>query len=178
MKHIFLTGEIQIGKSTVIQKTLALLDVDYGGFQTYFSLDRGAADRRLYISRAGQALRFDEHSVIAQFHRHGQLPQVFAERFDTLGTRYILDAARSARLIVMDELGDLEREALGFQIAVLKVLEGDLSILGVIRKQALGWVDQVRRHPDVILITVDRDNRDALPEQLAQTLRSALPSPR
>jgi nucleoside-triphosphatase len=40
MKHIFLTGEIQIGKSTVIKKTLTLLKLEYGGFCTYFGSDR------------------------------------------------------------------------------------------------------------------------------------------
>ena len=34
--HVFLTGEIQVGKSTALDKTLSLLKLPYGGFRTYF----------------------------------------------------------------------------------------------------------------------------------------------
>lgn len=178
MKHIFLTGEIQIGKSTVIQKTLAHLNVNYGGFHTYFSQDRAAADRRLYIHRAGENPLYDEEHRIAQFRPGKCPPRVFPERFNTLGTQYVLDAADGGGLIVMDELGELERDAGRFQAAVLAALEGGIPVLGVIKLSAGGWVDRLREHPSVDLVTVNVENRDALPERLAHALQAGFPSPR
>ncbi len=160
MKHFFLTGEIQIGKSTVIRKTLADLNVNYGGFRTCFSHDRLAADRGLYISRAETEPLYDEAHRVARFCPGEQAPQVFTECFDTLGAEYILHAANGAPLLVMDELGDMERDAGRFQAAVLAALEGKTPILGVIKLSAVGWVNQIREHPNVELLTVNADNRD------------------
>lgn len=178
MKHIFLTGEIQVGKSTVIQKTLDALDVDWGGFRTYFSQDRTAADRRLYIRQAGQESCFDEDRVVARFHGGKRPPEVYPERFDALGTQYIKDAASGAEVIVMDELGDLERNALRFQDAVFGALEGENPVLGVIKLLSGGWVDRLRAHPNVALITVNTQNRDELPVRLARELRGSCPNMR
>ena len=51
--HIFLTGTVQIGKTTVIDKTLALLGVTAGGFRSYFGADRHCPSHHyLYMSSA------------------------------------------------------------------------------------------------------------------------------
>lgn len=173
MKHIFLTGKIQVGKSTAIQKTLTLLGAKYGGFQTYFCQDRTSPVRRLYLREAGRPPCFDEACAVAQFVRQGEEPYVFTERFDALGAQYVLKS-QAAQLTVMDELGDLERGAYRFQEAVLSTLAGAHPVLGVIKQTAGGWVEQVRRHPNVALYTVDEENRDALPEQLARELRAGV----
>ena len=34
--HLFLTGKVQIGKTTVVDKAIARLGVTPGGFRTYF----------------------------------------------------------------------------------------------------------------------------------------------
>ena len=34
--HLFLTGSVQIGKTTALNKTLELLKVTPGGFRSYF----------------------------------------------------------------------------------------------------------------------------------------------
>ena len=69
--HIFLTGQIQIGKSTVIQKTIKLLDINCGGFRTYFGEDRNLKNRALYINSANEEKAVDEKNVIVQF-KEGQ----------------------------------------------------------------------------------------------------------
>ncbi len=169
MKHIFLTGQIQIGKSTAIQKTMQLLNLQYGGFRTYFSDDRGDPNQSLYIGDAAQPYMFDEEHVVARI-SSASPPQILSERFDTLGVRYIEEAMQNAPLIIMDECGSLENQALQFQRAVLGAIDGNTPSLGVLKHSATGWVDKIRRHPDVVIITVDEHNRNALPRFLAQVL--------
>jgi nucleoside-triphosphatase len=162
--HIFLTGEIQIGKSTVVEKTLALLKRPYGGFRTYFGPDRYAPDHCLYMGGAALPKAFGEENVVVRFQEG--VPEAYAERFDTLGARYISEAQAHAKLLVMDECGRLERQAKLFQRRVLDALDGDIPILGVVKLAADGWVDNIRTHPRIKLITVDAQNRDRLPEEL------------
>jgi hypothetical protein len=138
MKHIFPTGQIKIGKSTVICKALSRLNVPYGGFCTYFGQDRARPDRFLSIGDAVAEPSFDESHIIAQFQR-GAPPTPHTDCFNTLGTGYIRHARQTARLIVMED-----------------------------------WVDEVRYHPNVELITVNISNRDTLPEIIAGRFEAVL----
>jgi nucleoside-triphosphatase len=162
MKHIFLTGEIQVGKSTVIQKTLSMMTIKYGGFRTFFGDDRSSPERCLYIGKAGNPFSFDDAHAVARFSGNSP-PKVFPERFDDFGEAYIREAAGRSGLIIMDECGNLENHALRFQRAVLDALDDSMPILGVVKLSASGWVDKIRNHPQVELITVDKQNRDNLP---------------
>lgn len=173
MKHIFLTGQIQIGKSTVLNKTLSALGVPYDGFRTYFGIDRRSPNRCLYLSSAHDAACYDEDHVIVRF-QNGCPAEIHTDIFDHEGADYIIHAKEHAALIVMDECGSLERNALHFQQTILNALLCDTPILGVIKLDAVGWVDQLRYHPNVELITVDKSNRDDLPPYLAEKLRTSL----
>ena len=44
----------------------------------------------------------------------------------------------------------------------------DVPVLGAIRQDALGWLEDIRNHPKVQLITVTEQNRNDLPLQLAE----------
>lgn len=170
--HIFLTGEIQIGKSTAAARTLALLGVQPAGFCTYFGEDRKAPEHSLYIRNAWEAPTFTPEHIIADFHARGR-PDFYRERFETLAFESLAHVGK-APLIVMDECGWLEREALGFQSRVQELLVGETPILGVVRQGGEGWLDTIRRHPNVRLIPVTGENRDALPAQLAALLQPQL----
>jgi nucleoside-triphosphatase len=170
--HIFLTGQIQAGKSTVMIKTLSLLNVDVGGFSTYFGADRKRAERCLYIRDASRPMIFDERYAVARFSQ-GYPPEVNTDAFDTLGTEF-LRSARSKRVILMDECGSLEQKARIFQREVLQTLDGVVPVLGVVKQSSRGWTDQIRHHPNVRLITVDAGNRDVLPGILAEMIKAVL----
>lgn len=163
--HVFLTGPLQLGKSTAIRRALALLDSPVGGFQTYFAQPRGDVERVLYLRDINDTPVPDEACAVVRFGQAG--PSVDTARFDALGTAFLQHARETAALIVMDECGRLERHALAFQQAVLATLEGDVPVLGVVRHDAQGWVEAIRRHPRVRLVAITMENRDALPARLA-----------
>ncbi|EHQ90564.1 nucleoside-triphosphatase [Desulfosporosinus youngiae] len=169
--HIFLTGEIQIGKSTVINKTLDLLKITPQGFRTYFGPDRANSDRLLYLNSAAQPQTFNEAKAVVRF-RAGRPPEVIIERFDRYGAQLIRGARADldSPLILMDECGSLESRALVFQQEILAALDGAKPILGVIKLASSGWTDQIREHAKVALLTVTRENRDRLPRLLADSL--------
>ena len=169
--HVFLTGEIQIGKSTVINKILELLKITPQGFRTYFGPERIREDRLLYLNSAELPQVFDEENAVVRF-RAGHPPEALTERFDGYGAR-LIRAARSnsdADLILMDECGSLESGARVFQREILAALDEVKPILGVIKLSSTGWTEQIRTHPKVALITVTQENRDLLPQVLADSL--------
>ena len=158
--HLFLTGEVQVGKSTLLRQLLARYFGAPGGFRTCWDSQqqRGA----LYLLPAAGGKR-GEASLVARRTEDGMT--VYARRFDALGPALLQP---EGDCIVMDELGFLEREALEFQAAVLRALDGALPVLGVIKPRPSPFLDAVRRHPRVRLVTVTPENRDALARTLCR----------
>lgn len=167
--NIFLTGEIQIGKSTIIHKTIELLNKNHGGFKTYFGPDRNLPNRLLYMNSIRETNVYSEEYSIVRFSEDSK-PQVIDNRFNTFGLELIKEAMENRELIIMDECGKLEKDSLEFQEQVLSALECDIPILGVIKLDASGWVDSIRNHPSVELITVTIENRNELPRIIAEKL--------
>ncbi len=167
--HIFLTGNVQAGKSTVLQRVLSSLDVPVGGFRTGFDEQRDQADRWLYMWDASEPPAKDEPHRIVRF--ADDKPDVLISRFDEIGSSSLRRARENgARLIVMDECGRLERHAETFKQEVLSTLDGDIPVLGVVRQGYSGWLDEIRNHPRVTLLTVTEENRDELPGQILSLL--------
>lgn len=171
--NIFLTGEIKIGKTTIIKMTIELLNKSYGGFKTYFGPDRDLPNRLLYMNSITEPKIYSEEYGVVRFSKDSK-PQVIDNRFDTFGVELIKQAVENKELIIMDECGRLERDSLVFQNQVLKALELDIPILGVIKLDSSGWVDQIRNHPLVELITVTEENRNELPKILQEKLTQEL----
>lgn len=157
--HFFLTGEIGIGKSTVVDRVLEQISTPVGGFRTGFGPDRGAARRSLYLWPAWEKACYDEAHAVACFHETGVIP--LPRRFSALGTAALSRA--DAALVIMDECGRLEEEALPFQRAILERLNRPIPVLGVVREGFPGWTKAIAHHPEVKLLTVTEENRDDLP---------------
>lgn len=163
--HFFLTGEVGIGKSTVLNKTLSKLQVGYGGFKTYFGADRASPDKKLYIGEAARPPECSELNTAAHF-SSGKPVKPVLDAFNVLGAGFIKRAREHAQVIVMDECGGIEKDAEAFKKEILDTLDGDKPVLGVLKLRAGGWTEKIKNHPKVNIITVNEANRDGLPELL------------
>ncbi len=88
-----------------------------------------------------------------------------------MGADLLRRARQEDRLILMDECGYLERGALLFQDEVIRCLDSDTPVLGVVRLREGGWTERIRNHPRVKLLTVTEENRDNLPALLFEHYR-------
>ena len=170
--HVFLTGDIQVGKSTLASKVLAAMgDVRLGGFRTITVDDRPDAFGSLYIvpAAAENPVCGDENRVGIR-RGHGKGTEGFPAVFDRAGTE-VLSGAEDCELILMDEIGKLESASPAFLGRIAALLRGEVPILGVLRKE--GETPQqmlVRAHPKVRLIEVTEENRNALADEIAALL--------
>ena len=162
--HIFLTGARGIGKSTVIGRVAALIGAPCGGFRTFFPAALPGTQRVLCLAPAAAAPVFSSESVVVYF--DGETPRPLPERFDVLGAR-CLSPRGDERLILMDECGRLESEALGFQAEIERCLNGAIPVLGVLQENAGGYTARIASRQDVRVLRVGLENRDALPERIA-----------
>ena len=169
MKHIFLTGEKQVGKSTLWRKVLERSAISPGGFQTleYLVNDRFRGYRLHCLGPVPEAFGNDVPiSVFLRRKCHLAVP----ESFDIFGTELLRLALGKGGYIMMDELGTFEQDSPTFRQAVLDCLDGNCHVLGVLQKADDSFLEEILHRPDVQVFTVTPENRDTLPEHLMEAL--------
>ena len=174
--HIFLTGDVQVGKSTIIKKTLAALKLrDIGGFRSVSVPDLPDGAMSVYLIPAG-----DEHPMMGDWNRVGIRKGCgrgigkFPEAFERAGVQALVDA-ENMPLILMDEVGRMESAAARFSERILALLDGSAPILGVVQKIAdTKLTNAIRQHPNVRVLTVTKENREKLAEEVLRLVSKEL----
>ena len=157
-EHLFFTGRKGVGKSTLVRTAIDGKRV--GGFFT--KRVEGLLERpSVHLLRAGAA---DVPSAENLLFCCGGAD---IQRFEQLGCGALADTA-GCDVLVMDELGPHEEQAAAFRQAVLRALDGDVPIIGVLQQAESAFLRQVAAHPNVRVITVTEENRDALHHWLIQ----------
>ena len=131
--HIFLTGTVQIGKTTVIDKTLVLLGVTAGGFRSYFGADRHCPSHHyLYMSSAAEPRAFTPEHAVVEFGEdaNGMMRHAVLPRFEELGLQYLAQASAYS-LIILDECGRLEQRFPAFVRRCWSCWRGRLPFRGL-----------------------------------------------
>ena len=166
--HLFLTGDVQVGKSTILSRVVAELGVPVSGFRTVAVAGEGGESDIFLIPAGGTREDCTPASHLA--HRvPGRMPEVHEEVFLSCGVPQLAEC--SGPLVVMDELGWMESSCFLFQEAVFSVLDGTVPVLGVVRDRRLPFLDAVRGHPEVEVLVVTRENREEMREVVLRRMR-------
>lgn len=165
--HVFLTGERQIGKSRALNRAAEMLGMPCRGFRTRFlTKERGSSS--LYMLPAEEEGPLDEDHLVARLEQ-GRLHGL-TERFDLLGSEILRKSRENPdALILMDECGHLEKSARVFQREILRCLDGDQPVLGILRKNQ-EWHAFIRQHPRVKVLEVNEDNRHMIAETVVSLI--------
>ena len=169
IRHIFLTGEKQVGKSTLWKKVLERAGIHPSGFQTLEYLVNGSfRGYRLHgLGRVPE--QFGNDVPISVFLRR-KLHLPVTDSFNIFGTALLRLALEDGGFVLMDELGIFERDAADFRQAVLDCLDGSCHVLGVLQKADDPFLEAILNRPDVRVFTVTKENRDELVEPLLEAL--------
>lgn len=174
--HIFLTGDVQVGKSTIIRKTLLALQLQaIGGFRSISVPDLPDGAMSVYLIPAG-----DEHPMMGDWNRVGIRKgcgrgiEKIPEAFERAGAQALVDA-ENMPLILMDEVGRMESAAARFSERILALLDGSAPILGVVQKIAdTKLTNAIRQHPNVRVLTVTKENREELAGEVLRLVSKEL----
>ena len=175
--RILLTGPPGCGKTTVILRTVGLLSLPAAGFYTV----------ELRGSEGGGRLGFD---VVALDGRRGPLARVGRPgpgvgkyavdlaSFEGVGVQALRARLREPHtLLVIDELGKMEFLSAAFVTLLKRVFQSPNPLLGTVLYGPHPVADRFRQAPGVELIQVTRQDRDALPVDLARRLSDAVLRP-
>ena len=157
-RHVFLTGEKQVGKTTIIRGFLSRSGLSADGFITFWE-SYGESGGGLYLAPFLTDSINEEKYLVAVKGEQKQGPsENMLNVFNTRG-REILDNSGRRDIIVMDELGFIESEAAAFRRSVMRHIAGGVPILGVIKPMHTEFLDEIRAHPEVEVRMVTAENR-------------------
>lgn len=166
--HILLTGEIQVGKTTVIKRFLDETGLTADGFRTYWKpSEDGGTD--LFIRPYGDPKA--DGLVFRCAHRLDCRRWVYADAFDMAADAFMHDCGKKD-IVIMDELGFMETEAHAFRRAIMERLNKDKPVLGVIKPRSTPFLDGIRALPNVETVLVTTENRDCIYSTLAERYRN------
>ena len=167
--HIFLTGEKQVGKSTLVSAVLSSVGMKFSGLRSISVFDE-KNDRNVYLVPANGG--DDEPTALAGVCSNRHITERYPEVFDDVGCR-LLDFDEDTRLVVIDEIGSMERDARRYSDRIMSLLDRtDIRILGVLQKKTDSNLAQaIRKHPNVRMIEVTEENRDDLVPVIIGLLR-------
>jgi nucleoside-triphosphatase len=171
VKNLFLTGEVGVGKSTIVRSLIYAhySEQNVGGFKTVPYMEDGEL-KGYSISEYTAGLDTLNSGYIVGVNIGGGHRKKCIGRpevFESIGVEILENCLeKHPEIIVMDELGFFESEAENFKRRVYDVLDGNTQVLGVLKKRKTQFLDSVKNRKDVLVLEVDKNNRDSLKEEI------------
>jgi len=176
VQRVFLTGEPGSGKTTVLTKAAEVLSSR--GLRVGGMISNEVREEGIRVGFSIEDVRTHQLGTLAdvtlsQGPRIGKYT-VNLNDLESVGAAGIRNAIESAEVILIDEIGPMELKSIAFVESVQAALTSGKHILGTIHRRAShNLILEVKSNPQVAILVVTRQNRDQLPVQIANRIRSA-----
>jgi len=171
MKPVYLlTGKPGTGKTSLIKQAVAELEGRAGGFYTEEIRSKGTRLGFKLVTMDGHEAIL-AHTDFSKRFRVGKYG-VDVESLERVGVSALRRSAEQCALVVIDEIGKMEMFSPGFREAVLELIDSGKRVLGTIMLQANPWADDIKRQPQVNLVTVTRDSYQQVRADVRDWLRA------
>ena len=169
MKRVcLLTGGPGVGKTTIIKRALAGCP-SAGGFYTEEIRSGGTRLGFRLVTLEGESAML-AHVDIESPYRVGRYG-VDLGGLERVGVAALRRDVRDCLVVVIDEIGKMELYSAAFRDAVIEALESGRCVVGTIMLAPHPWADAIKRRPEVEVVTVTRQSRQAVAERLAEWLK-------
>lgn len=172
IKNIFLTGEIHVGKSTIIVnflKNYITEPSEIAGFKTKAFYEEGYL-KGYYIESQISPMIYNISENIVGINsdfRSGKSCYGITEVFEKKGVEILQESMRILNsIILMDELGFFEKDALQFIKQVHRTLDSPHRVLGVLKDKKNDFLNSIAAREDVKVIRVTLSNRNDVVQEI------------
>jgi nucleoside-triphosphatase len=164
-RALLLTGQPGTGKTALIKEALARTKVKGGGFYTE-ELRTGGIRQGFRIVTLDGREAILAHVDISSPHQISKY-RVDTDSLNRVGVSALRQALKESDLVVIDEIGKMELLSPQFKEAVTQAINSGKKLLGTIMLNPHPIADEIKRHPEVEVLSVTRDNR---PEVMKKVL--------
>lgn len=163
--HTLIVGERGVGKSTLIRRVLAELECPVVGFETKKETSLATEEKGspVYIYDAGRPHTHTEENLLGWCKNKRFDSRV--EVFDRYAPK-LRAPIPAGSIVLLDELGFMESQAEEFCAAVMELLDGDVPVIAAVKYKDTPFLQAVRSHPKAKCFWIDKENRDALYEEV------------
>lgn len=161
---VLLTGLPGCGKTTVARKIAGILGSGAAGFFTEEVRDAMGTRTGFRVES------IDGRKGELSSRRPGPGPRVGPYVVDVRAFEAVALpslAGDSDKVFVIDEIGKMECYSEAFRARVREILDSSVCVLATIPLRGGGpFLQGIRNRPDVLIVTVTRENRDRLPAEI------------
>ena len=152
-KNILITGKRQIGKTTLIQNVLNMLNSSVAGYHTIPYEIEG-----VFQGYEIRNIETNDKRPISKKQEDGTF-QAIGDTFENFGVDCLHSAMNSfADIIVMDEIGRFERHSKNFITYIHNVFDSHKFVLAVLKKEPIEFIEEIKKRNDIFLIELDEVN--------------------
>lgn len=153
--NLFLTGEIRVGKSTIVNKIIDKLNCSIGGYITERQEENGI---RTFIIRS--LCNYEDTYTIAKINMETFEKEIFIDNFRYHIPLMLDNSLKNKDLIILDELGFMENDIKPFTTKIYEILDSEKPVFGVLKAYDCQFIDTIGGRDDVKIIEITKDNRD------------------
>lgn len=170
--NIFLTGKISVGKSTVLEKVLChhlFRELKIGGFRIRKLIENGTHTGYLLDVINGESVTFAHvhRQTDQKFNRYFVDPSVF----EIWGVFALQSALENADVIVLDEIGIIEKDCDTFKRSVFECLDSEKIVFGIYQQRADWFAKSLNERNDSVVFKVTLHNRNYIYKKIIEQLK-------
>lgn len=157
-----------MGKSTLVKSIIARYPDEVGGFTTQEVLEDGERRGFKVITVDGKSAILADVDIVSNVRvsRYG----VDVSVIEKVCIPAIEDALKNKKIIVIDEIGNMQICSPEFQKLLLSALDSNKVIVATIHVHNHPFTDEIKKRPDVQLVALTADNRESVEKELTQQL--------
>lgn len=163
IKNILLTGEINVGKSTIINKMIAkhFSDSVIAGFKTLPFYEQDEVKGYYIEDQCKIGVKPMVDNIVGKIFEKEHRCYGITDTFENKGVK-ILDHALNTKvdIILLDELGFFENNSENFKKRIIEVFKSHTRVIGVLKKKDTEFLNSIKSREDILVIEVTKGNRD------------------
>jgi nucleoside-triphosphatase len=167
--NILITGRPGIGKTTLVLNLADQLNrINPAGLFTR-EIRKGGSRVGFSISTFDGFKKIMAHQTLnssIRVSKYGVDPKAIDQVID-----HIMETSRSPDLWLIDEIGKMESFSEKFRAFINQILSEKVSVIATVALHSTGWIEQIKKRPDIRLLELTEANRHYFIKDLEKTLQ-------